>query len=150
MLLAQFPLTFHQNHDDPFHGIAYDYFWAYWEGLCDHFRDVPREHIFKLSTSADASEFCGWGQVGIDVNIPHRTYQVKPRSSPWFSVPCAASIVPRNHFFRLYQNDKSSESKVTFRQASNHFKRFFEATKLAYANQTKESITFQKVDSWDF
>ena len=25
-----------------------------------------------------------------------------------------------------------------------------EAAKLAYANKTKESITFQKLDSWDF
>ena len=40
--------------------------------------------IFKLSASAAASEFCDWAQVGIDVNISHRKYQVKPRSSPWF------------------------------------------------------------------
>ena len=68
--------------DAPFHWIAYDYSRAVWDGLCDHLRDVPCEDIFKLSTSAAASEFCVWAQVGIDVYIPHRKYQVKPHSSP--------------------------------------------------------------------
>ena len=51
-------------------------------GLRDHLRDVSWEDIFKLSASAAASEFCKWVQVGIDVYIPHRKYQVKPHSSP--------------------------------------------------------------------
>ena len=50
----------------------------------------------------------------------------------------------------MYQREKSSHSKVKFRQASNHCKRVFEAAKLAYANKTKESITFQKLGSRDF
>ena len=50
----------------------------------------------------------------------------------------------------MYQKDKSSESKVKFRQASNHCKRVLEAAKLAYANKTKESITSQKLGSQDF
>ena len=53
-------------------------------------------------------------QVGIDVHIPHRKYQVKPHSSPWFSAAFAAAIVYRNPFFRLYQQNKS-ESKAKFR-----------------------------------
>ena len=105
--------------DVPFHGIAYDYSRADWDGLHGHFRDVPWEDIFKLGASAAASEFCEWGQVIIDVYIPHRKYQIKPHSSPWFSAACAAAIVHRNHFFRLYQREKSSDSKVKFRQASN-------------------------------
>ena len=100
-------------------------------------RDIPQEYIFKLGASAAASEFCELVQVGIHVYIPHRKYQVKPHSSPWFSAACAAAIVHRNHFFRLYQKDKSSASKVKFRQASNHCKRVLEAAKLAYANKTK-------------
>ena len=97
-----------------FHHIAYDYPRADWDGLCDHLRDVPWEDIFKLGASAAASEFCEWVQVGIDVYIPHRKYQVKPHSSPWFSAACAAAIVHRNHLFRLYQKDKS-DSKVKFK-----------------------------------
>ena len=92
-----FPINSKQ--DTPFHSVAYDYSCADWDGLCDHLRDVPREDIFKLSASAATSEFCKWVQVGIDVYIPHCKYQVKPHSSPWFSAPCAAAIVHRNHFF---------------------------------------------------
>ena len=117
--------------------MGYDYSFVDWVGLHNHLGDVPWEDIFKLSASAAASEFCEWVQVGIDVCIPHRKYQVKPHSSPWFSAACAAAIVHRNHFFRLYQKDKSSESKVKFRQASNCCKRVLEATKLAYATKTK-------------
>ena len=68
----------------------------------------------------------------------------------WFSVACAAAIVHRNHFFCFYQQNKSSESKVKFRQAGNCCKRFLEAAKPAYANKTKESITSQKLGSRDF
>ena len=50
----------------------------------------------------------------------------------------------------MYQKDKSSDSKVKFRQASNRCKRVLEASKLAYANKTKESITSQKPGSHDF
>ena len=50
----------------------------------------------------------------------------------------------------MYQREKSSDSKVKFRQASNRCKRVLEAAKLAYANKTKESITSQKLGSWDF
>ena len=113
-------------------------------------RDVPWENIFKLGASAAAIEFCDWVQVGIDVYIPHRKYQVKPHSSPWFSAPCAAAVVHRNCFFRLHQREKSSDSKVKFRQASNCCESVLEAAKLAYANKTKESITSQKLGSHDF
>ena len=90
-------------------------------------------------------EFCEWVQVGIDVHIPHQKYQVKPHLSPWFSAASAAAIVHRNHFFHLYQQNKSSESKVKFRQASNHSKRVIEAAKIK-----QESIASQKLGSRDF
>ena len=123
---------------------------ADWHGLHDHLRDVPWEDIFKFSASAVTSDIYEWCQVGIDVFITHRIYQVKPHSSPWFSADCAAAIVHRNHFFLFYQKDKFSDSKVNFREASNHCKRVLEAAKLAYANKTKDSITFQKLGSLDF
>ena len=66
------------------------------------------------SASPAASEFYEPVHVRIDVYIPHRKYQVKPHSSPWFSSACAAVIVHRNHFFRLHEKNKSSESKVKF------------------------------------
>ena len=133
--------------DVPFQHIAYDYSLADWDGLCDHLRDLPWVDIFKLGASAAANEFCEWVQVGIDIYIPHRKYQVKPHSCPWFSAACSAAMAHRNHFLRFYQKDKSSGSKVNFRQASNHCKRVLEAVKLAYA---RESITSQKLASHDF
>ena len=58
---------------------------ADWDGLHNHLRDLLWLDIFKLSASAAASEFCECFQVGIDVYIPHRKYQVKPNSPPWLS-----------------------------------------------------------------
>ena len=81
--------------------MAYNYSHPDWNGLRDHLRDVPWENIFKLGASAAASEFCEWVQVGIDVYILHRKYQVKPHSSALFSAASPAGIADRNHFFRL-------------------------------------------------
>ena len=145
---TDFPL--YSNRDAPFHCIAYDYYHADWDSLHDHLRDVPWEDIFKLNASAAASEFCEWVHIEIDVYILHRKYQVKLHSSPWFSAACSAAIVHRNYFFYLYQHNKSSESKVKFRQASNCCKRFLEAAKLAYVNKTKESINSKKIGSYNF
>ena len=50
----------------------------------------------------------------------------------------------------MYQRENSSDSKVKFRQASNHCKRVLEAAKLTYANKTKGSTTSQKLGSHDF
>ena len=110
-----FPINLKQ--DAPFHHLAYDYSHGDWDGLHDYFRDVPWEDIFKLSASTADSEFCEWFQVGIDVYIHHCKYQVKPHSSSLFSAASAAAIV---HRINLCQQNKSSESKVKFRQASNH------------------------------
>ena len=43
-------------------------------------------------------EFCDWIQVGIDVYIPHRKYQVNFHSSSWFSVAYTSAIVIENIF----------------------------------------------------
>ena len=90
------------HRDALFHCIAYEYSCTDREGLPDHVIDVPWEDIIKLSAFAAASKFCVCVQVGIHVYIPHRKYQVMPHKSPWFSAACAATIIHRNHFFRLY------------------------------------------------
>ena len=113
-------------------------------------RDAQWEDIFKLSASAAASDIFEWVQVGIDVYIPHRISQLKPHSSPWFSAAFTAAIVHRNYFFRLYRKDKSSESKIKFRQDSNRCKRVLETAKLLYANKTIDSITSHKLGSRNF
>ena len=130
--------------------IAYNYCCADWDGLYGHLRDVPWEDTFKLNATAAASEFFEWVQVEIDLYIRYWKYQVKPHSFPWFPAACAAAKVHRNHFFCFYQQNKFSESKVKFRQASNHCKRVLEAAKLAYATKSKKSITSQEVGCLDF
>ena len=50
--------------DATFHHIAYDYSCVDLDWLHDHLKDVPWLDIFKLSASADASEFCEWVKVG--------------------------------------------------------------------------------------
>ena len=52
--------------------------------------------------------------------------------------------------FRLYQHNKSSESKVKFRQASNRCKRFLKLPNLHMLLKQKSLITSQKLGSWDF
>ena len=49
-------------------------------------------------------------------------------------------IFHRNHFFHFYQQNKSSESKVKFGQASNCCKRVLEAAKHTYATKTSPSL----------
>ena len=50
----------------------------------------------------------------------------------------------------MYQQNKSSESKLKFRRASNRYKSVLEAVKLAHATKTKEPITSQKLGFPDF
>ena len=57
----------------------------------------------KLDASAAASEFVHGLRLELSL-----TYHVKSHSSPWFLAACAAAIVHRNHFFRLYRQNKSS------------------------------------------
>ena len=144
---TDFPSNWQQ--DALFHHIAYDYTCADWDGLCDYLRDVPWQDIFKLDASAAASEFCEWVQVGINVYISHRKYQVKPHSSSWFLAACAAALVHRNHFFCLYQKDKS-DSTVKSRQAGNCCKSVLEAAKLAYAIKQKTPLLLKNLARVNF
>ena len=69
---------------------------------------------------------------------------VSIKSNPTHFYACAAAMVHRNHFFRLYHHNKSTESEVNFREVSNPCKKVLEVAKVVYANKTKESVTFQK------
>ena len=71
--------------DAPFHYTADDYSHADWNSLCGHLRYVSWEDIFKLGASTAASEFCEWSRLEVmSVSLPHRKYQVKSHSSPYF------------------------------------------------------------------
>ena len=100
MFVVSVSIDFPSNstQDALFHHIAYDFFRADWDGLCEHLRNVPWEDVFKLGASAAISELREWDQVGVYVYVPHLKYQAKPHTSPWFSADCAAAIIPRNQF----------------------------------------------------
>ena len=127
-----FPIN--SKHDTQFHHVAYDYSRADWDGLQEIFHGrISLNSVLLLLLVNFVSGF----KVRIDVYSPHPRYQVKPHSSPWLSAACAAAIVHRNYFFHLKQQNKSSESKVKSRQASNHCKRVLEAAKFAFSTKTK-------------
>ena len=97
------------------------------------YRDEPNDNLAdseSFKSKIKIGNIPANGNIGIDVYIPHRKYHVKPHSSLWFSAACAAAIAHINHFFRLYQKDKFSASKINFRQARNCCKRVLEAAKL--------------------
>ena len=110
---------------------------------------MSMEDIFKVGAFAAASGFYEWVQTGTDVYIPHSKCQVKPHSSSWISAVYAAAIVIEINIL-FVPKDKSSESKLKFRQVSNCCSRVLGAAKLAYDNKTKESITSQKLGCRDF
>ena len=63
-------------------------------------RDVPREDIFKLCVSIDATNFL--------IFVSELVLKVMfifyiPYLSPWFSADCATIIAHSNHFFCLYK-----------------------------------------------
>ena len=95
------------NYDHVFVSVYIDFwcsfsshsFWSFlalWDGSPDHLRVVPCEEFY-------ASEFYKWLQVGIEVYIYHRKYQVKPHSFQCFSAACTITIAHKNLFFLLYQ-----------------------------------------------
>ena len=59
-----------------------------------------------------------------------------------FSAACAVALAHRYHVFLVRTKRTNFPSKVKSRQASNRCKGVLEAANLAYANITKESITF--------
>ena len=102
MLMFQFPLTFHQIVNGMPSFIAQLMTILVLIGMI--FVIISEMFHRRISLSLVlllllVSEFCESVQVRIDVYIPHRKYQVKPHSSPWFSAACAPVIVHRNHLF---------------------------------------------------
>ena len=119
-------------------------------GVRDLLRDVPWVDIFKHNVTYAAKEISEWIVTGIDCFIPHRKFQLKPHSSPWFTPSCAAAIAHRNHFFHQYHRNMTAENKKLFRDSRNHCKRVLEEAKSNYAEATRCSIASQRSGSRDF
>ena len=138
------------NNEHPYHRTVYSYNKADWDGFRDLLRNVPWGNIFKHYVTYAAKEISEWIGTGIDCFIPHRKFQLKPHSSPWFTPSCAAAIAHRNHFFHQYHRNMSAENKKLFRDSRNHCKRVLEEAKSNYAEATRCSIASQRIGSRDF
>ena len=95
--------------------------------------DIPWVDISKPGATGTVKFFYERVQVGIDIYILHLKYLVKPHLFPLFSAVFAAAIAHRNHFFRLYQQNKSFATKFKFRQAISCCKNILEAAEFAYS-----------------
>ena len=136
--------------ESPSHRTSYNYPLADWDSFRDFLSGIPWHSVFSLPADQCASEIMTWIQAGIDAFVPHRRYQVKPHSSPWFSPACAAAIAHRNHYFHLYRRDDSLGNKRLFVNARNHCKRVLGEAKARYAEATKTRISTQKLGSKEF
>ena len=138
------------TNEHPYHRTVYSYSKADWDGLRDHLRDVPWSDIFSHDTTVAAKELSEWVEIGIDCYIPHRKFQLKPHSSPWFTPSCAAAIAHRNHYFHRYHRDATPDNKKLFNDSRNHCKRVITEAKSSYAEATRHSIASQRIGSRDF
>ena len=136
--------------ESPFHRTLYSYDRGDWDSFRDFLRDVPWPDVFKLDGEKCAEEVASWIKAGIDAFIPYRKFQQKPHSTPWFSPACAAAIAHRNHFYKVFQREKSADSKRRFRHAANECKRAIDSAKTQYVQRTQERIAAQKIGSRDF
>ena len=98
------------------------------------------------------TEFWEWVHVRIDEYVLHCKNHVKRHVTPLhgFHLLELLSQPIQIAFFCLYLQNKSSESKVKLRQATNRCKMVLQGAKITYANKTKESITFLKLGFRDF
>ena len=104
-------------------------------------------YIFKIVsyalTSSDmmstklVKEISDWIQIGIECLIPHRKYQMKPHSLPWFTQSCADAIAHRNHYFHQFHWNKTRENKKLFMVVRNYCKRVLEEAKSNCADATR-------------
>ena len=112
--------------------------------------DAPLEHFFIFKVSKAASLITDWVLAGIENFIPHKKYQQKPNSQPWFTPECAAAIAHRNHFYHLYHRDHCDETSAAFRTARNNCHRVLKEAKNSYALSVQARIDQERLGSREF
>ena len=134
----------------PFHRTVYRFQNADWCGFRTFMSQVIECLDFRGDVNSLAQELTEWLQIGMEAYIPHRTYQMKPHSQPWFTPECAAALSQRDHFFHRYRRDRSNNNLSLFRAARKHCKATLHEAKSRYAFHVRESIANQKLGSKDF
>ena len=118
--------------------------------FCTFLNQVSENIIRCDDVHAAAQELSEWLQIGMKAYIPHRTYQMKPHSQPWFSPECAAAICQRDHFYHQYKRDNSTDNLNQYKAARKHCKETLHQAKSRYASYVRDSIDNQKLGSKDF
>ena len=136
--------------DAPFHRTVFRYSKADWDGFRSFISGIPISDIFKHGSSKIASLLSDWILVGMESYIPSKTFQLKPNSQPWFSPECAAAIAHRNHFFHLYHQNRSDETKAAFKTARNQCKRILRNAEQSYAESIQTRIGEESLGSKEF
>ena len=134
----------------PFHRTVYKYSQADWCSFRTFLSQISGDILVKDDVHKSALELSEWLQIGMKAYIPHRTYQVKPHSQPWFTPECAAAICQRDHFFHQYKRNSSAGNLDQYRAARRHCKETLHEAKSRYALHVRESIANQKLGSKDF
>ena len=107
-------------HNSEWLPTVYSYSKVDWDRLWDHLRDVPWHDIFKHGATYAAKEITEWVEISIDCYIPHRKFQLKPHSSPWFTPSCATAIAHPNHYFHQYNRNANPDNKKLCCDSHNH------------------------------
>ena len=134
----------------PFHRTIYRYADADWDSFRTFIADSPRHHIFKRHPTKVTSLITDRISEGMNLFIPHKKYQQKPGSQPWFTPGCAAAIAHRNHYFHLYNSNRDKETKAAYRQSSNRCSRILKDAKESYKSSIKNKIEEQTLGSKEF
>ena len=115
---------------------------------------MPWLDIVKYDATYAAKEITEWVVIGIDCYIPHRKFQLKPHSSPWFTHSCAAAIAIRSHYFHQYHPNANPnatpENKKLFCDSRNRCKRDLKEARSNYVETTRRSIASQLIGIRDF
>ena len=139
-----------QSTDVPFHRTVYRYSKADWDGFRSFIADAPHSYIFKFRASKIASLITDWVLSGMDTFIPHKKYQQKPNSQPWFGPECAAAIAHRNHFFHLYHQNRCAANLEAFQRARNQCHKVLRDAKTSYAESVQTRIEQERLGSREF
>ena len=73
---------------------------ADWDGFRCFLADVPWSSVLSLGPALAADELSHWMNLGMEIYIPSRTYQIRAHSQPWYTPACAAAIAHCNHFVK--------------------------------------------------
>ena len=137
------------RHEGPYHRTVLRYRDADWDGLRNFIANIPKEKLSGDPTVA-AQELLEWIQVGIEIYVPSKTYQVRPASQPWFTPECSAAIAHRNHYFHRYQRNMTTTNRRLFKQARASCKRVLSTAKANYASRTRSLVSSQRLGAKDF